>query len=351
MPKYYYELAGAEQKDVFVQLVKENFSQKAADIRETIWDWGLTDNPASATLAGEVILLKKEQEVIGAAYMMPFQIKNGEVTEIGYWTCGISVKQKYRGRGTIIIRYVSPHDILYMGFPFDKILPIYFRRGAGVITKTEQCFCLINVGCWLARKHPKIRPISGILNSGWSVINKALIRNTPKGDFTVHRIEHFNEQFDEFWQRASSKYSTLVIRDSSYLNWRFFQCPLHRYDVLAIFKSDMLAGYVVYRIADINGQKTGIIVDLLVEYGDTHCFEHLLAYARDALKKQQVDIITMMKSIDTTWIESSLRRQGFRFKKPHLAMIAGSQHYKRIKAGFLNTKGWVTFSDSDNDLF
>ena len=76
-------------------------------------------------------------------------------------------------------------------------------------------------------------------------------------------------EWDALFARVAPHYRFLVQRDSSWVNWRYLQCPDVRYGVVAIRKWHRLTGWVVFRIRD--GKL--VIGDALIEPDQAEGFE------------------------------------------------------------------------------
>lgn len=350
MSSYFIEKAGTEQRENFVELVEESFSKEAAQLRDTIWEWGLTENPSGKLAEPHILLLKKEDETLGSSYEMPFRLQLSSGVIGGYWSCGTNTRKKASGRGMILIKHIMADDTVRIGFPYKHILPILIRYGGKIVGETEQVFFLANAGNWLKVKKNSISWLSGIASLGWNGLMIFYRRGHKDKSLQIEELSSFDERFDEFWEKTAPDYDGIMVRDRAFLNWRFFQCPVKQYSVYALTGNGVLQGYVVTDIAEKGGLKFGSITDLFVARGDLKSFDTLLAFAKQHLLEQQVDVIAMMKIVAAQWINNSLKKHGFLFRKPHLKMVVGAKHENMMAASYKSDKAWITFAESDNDI-
>ncbi len=89
-----------------------------------------------------------------------------------------------------------------------------------------------------------------------------------QSDIELRRIERFDDRFDEFERRTSSRFSLVKRRGSDLLNWRFFECPNRSYCVYEAVRGGDLKGAIVLRNekkGDVEGPKveTAVIADLI----------------------------------------------------------------------------------------
>jgi len=91
-------------------------------------------------------------------------------------------------------------------------------------------------------------------------------KKRKKRDHTiaVKRYEDFDSRFDEFWQKIQDYHTASVIRDRSFLSWRFAHVSGREYVILAAESEDRLCGYAVLRCATVRGIEAGIVADLMV---------------------------------------------------------------------------------------
>lgn len=68
--------------------------------------------------------------------------------------------------------------------------------------------------------------------------------------YSIERVTSFDQEFDVFFQRISKDYDLLVKRTSTYLNWRYIQCPDGIYHLYAIRKFGKLVGWSAFILKD-----------------------------------------------------------------------------------------------------
>jgi len=92
-------------------------------------------------------------------------------------------------------------------------------------------------------------------------------RDTNIDNIEVAEVIEFENDFDEFWLRASRKYRNMVVHDSKYLNWRFLKCPTRRYTTFKATIEGKLVGYIVATVDEHLSHNCRIvfIVDLMVD--------------------------------------------------------------------------------------
>jgi L-amino acid N-acyltransferase YncA len=80
----------------------------------------------------------------------------------------------------------------------------------------------------------------------------------------VEVIERFDDGVADLYARCSREWGLSVVRDATYLNWRFVDNPRHEYTILGVREDGDLVGYAVYSGADSPRPNSGLLVDWLV---------------------------------------------------------------------------------------
>jgi ribosomal protein S18 acetylase RimI-like enzyme len=81
----------------------------------------------------------------------------------------------------------------------------------------------------------------------------------------IGEIDSFDSSFAAFWDRVQHRFPVMVVRDPTYLNWRFVDVPMREYKAFAARSEGEIRGFIVLRAAPLGQFSAGLIVDLLVE--------------------------------------------------------------------------------------
>lgn len=92
----------------------------------------------------------------------------------------------------------------------------------------------------------------------------------------VEEVSAFDERVDHLWEKAAAEFPIAVVRDCTYLNWRYVQNPLGSYTILAAMRLDQLVGFAVLGWRDMQSRGAVAIVEFLVEPGDAQAGRALL---------------------------------------------------------------------------
>ncbi|WP_047863797.1 GNAT family N-acetyltransferase [Rubrobacter aplysinae] len=158
-------------------------------------------------------------------------------------------------------------------------------------------------------------PVKAALNAGLAAVDGALARNYAPG-VEVEEIEHFDEPFDEFFEKVAAVIPCVPEKDAAFLRWRYgpgsLQDPVK---VLGVRGHQGLQGYAVLKVAP-SSREDAYILDLTVLPGYRDAARALLRETVHYFRREGVNIIRY-RFIDspTSPRSDSLRRMGFYQRK------------------------------------
>lgn len=190
-------------------------------------------------------------------------------------------------------------------------------------------------------------PVTLLRFSGmdWLLKNRCLPRS-PGSAVTAVPVERFGEEIDQLWQRASAGYDFALVRDSSYLNWRFFDCPTP-YKIWGALRNGQTVGFLVTSAN--RTVPTAEIIDLFTESNDVEAVRALLATGMGGLLNSGVQLIstwTLQGSVQSATHQLLQRALPFRRKK-HLHLAFRILLPQEITLPVSSQKWHFTLGDSD----
>jgi hypothetical protein len=195
-----------------------------------------------------------------------------------------------------------------------------------------------------------VRIAAAALVVGTRPITKVLSRSSLP-NVTINQIESFDDRFDRLWDRCCRDYGVVAVRDSEYLNWRFISRPDALYTVLAASRGRDLIGYIVCRVANIDGAAWGYIVDYLVEDRSMRLFSMLLQHAVSYFA--ETDVKGIVCSVATAPFRSALVRHGFYpvlFRGESYVRVARNDQ-NPILQQYADLRSWfMTMADGDLEM-
>lgn len=283
-----------------IQLFQEVFGKpmgKTENIKH--WKWEYKNNPNDRL---EIILAVDENKIVGHYAVIPVRMKIGNKEYTTSLSLDTMTRRNYRGQGLfptlatelynnigkngIPITYGFPNAFSIRGF-IKKLdwfeisdLPIYIR---------PMNFAL------LFKQFLKTKFLSIIIGTLINFFfNLFLNKKKPPNNIKIERIMKFNKDFDDLWDVNKNMITVGVIRDSRYLNWRYFQKPEDEYVVFTIKNYKKLKGYIILKIEEKFNLKIGLIMDILTDPSCEAYHEYLINHALFFFKKKKVGIISII---------------------------------------------------------
>ena len=363
--------AAAEQyrqtyKHDYLDRLSRDMTAKELDAYRRNWDSKLETLPAEREDDPYVLLLKDETDT---AFEMLCSLPQRVTIEgdIHYAAvgCDWALLPKYRKRGLslpigIRMRTENPRNFGWANATAEGIMRKKLpqpRAGSQRETATDHRRLVPMVKLFdlahLIRgdfSNRLIRIAAAALVAGTRPITNVLGRGSLP-NVTIDRIESFDDRFDRLWDRCCRDYRVVAVRDSEYLNWRFISRPDASYTVLAASRGHDLIGYIVCRVASIDGAAWGYIVDYLVEHRSIRLFSKLLQHAESYFAES--DVKGIVCSVATPPFRNALVRHGF------YPVLFGGESYVRVARNdqnptlqaYSDLKFWfMTMADGDLEM-
>jgi hypothetical protein len=281
--------------------------------------WLSTDNPYGSP---KIVYAedKKTGSVAGFVFALAYKIKIGEKYHRCYMGCFGLTHEDFR-RTSIYGDILKIQDqacltdgVTIYGFP--AIYALYRLQGAGFKTLTHVPLLIRPLDIGALASHQFKRPLLRLgVTCAWTIGANTVLRpygtRASRWGLEIATENDFDESFDTFWETVAPKfdqihihdlpwhtrlwksiapkidqygkppmpksasvpddpggnYPVVIVRDRAFLAWRFRGAEFRHYTILTARSGGELVGYVVLGNSEINGVRTGLIADLLVEDG------------------------------------------------------------------------------------
>jgi GNAT superfamily N-acetyltransferase len=321
------------------------------------YEWKIGHNPYGA---GTIYLEKRDDKIIGSATLTPkpFLVhgKSVRTVEIG----DTFTHPEYRRQGVFTIcagscvEYALHNGIqVIYGTPNSNSLPGYEKKlGFSQLQKVQlRCFTKVYrffpilMKCFI-----KVCLIRNLNNQ------KALLKRLCRQWFTsrpirfkqhtykIVELKELPDQVDGLW--GDCRFAFYVVRDSNYLNWRYFQNP-DAYTVFAAIEQKKYRGYLILKYS--SDDRTATICDFITHNDDPEIFKDLLEQAEACIKSKKVSYAQVYCPRYSPYAEV-LKQYGYlddssKRDKP-IIIYTGTQAGKELLKEYNKTH--FTLSDCDN---
>ena len=158
----------------------------------------------------------------------------------------------------------------------------------------------------------------------------------------MEKVDEFDNQFDKFWQKVSSLYAIVGVRNRNYLTWRYLRNPTRAYTIYRAKQNGEMRGYIVLRKVELLNFNSAAIVDLLAldEVTVTALVERGIQHSR----QEETDLLAFMVPRSHPY-DKVLRERGF-LPSPKTFQFMVYFHSRRE---ILNSPGkwYVNWGDTD----
>ncbi len=220
-----------------------------------------------------VLLALEQNRIVGMLGLIPTEINLHHQVVAGAWLSNLLVIPEYRTKGVGLKLMWAAHN-LDLGAIFDLGSSTQLQR----VLRALQYELLDDLPRWVAvcDHHAMIQllqdanPDSPNLEiEHWVVGDRPDARVETHGslDVTIKPLQdHFDEEWDRFWNERIASRQIGTNRDASYMNWRYVDHPMYRYECrLARHPSTgEILGAVVFRIEQIKNRNDKVL--RLVEF-------------------------------------------------------------------------------------
>lgn len=112
---------------------------------------------------------------------------------------------------------------------------------------------------------PNANAIKGHLKIGWTVFSNLTFYKkhiNAKTNFEGEQIFEFTDDHGAFATKISMNNNFSVLKNSDFLNWRYFERPDKEYIIYEIRSNGVLSGFIVLKYFDANNYKKLHILDI-----------------------------------------------------------------------------------------
>lgn len=326
----------SEDVPQILELVRTVYDENSYEKAVQKFKWQYEQNPKNTSQGPIILVLEDGGKIIGSIGAFAQELKLGDGYYPAYWVGDYMVHPDFRrlSYGLNVAKEIVNQPGLLMGFPTKKTLNIWERAGALPFAEISE--------------YSKIIKYSKKLKYIYRVLDSLLSKNT--NGIQIEEIKWFDERFDRSWKKMSRDYKAIQVRDSAFLNWRFFQCPHLKYRAFAAVKNNEILGYIVIRDEIYKWDHIGHIVDILFDVSKSDVLSILMNAAIAALRRAGCNTIKMVVSSSHKILTDMLQQRSFsvcRKKDSIFNNTANAQESSIIK----NSANWhLTGADSDEEF-
>ena len=256
-----------EERDegAFIDFYSQHIGRERLEQR---FRWLYRGNPHGAALTW--VAFAHDGAMVGCTSIFPRRMWMRDRETLGSHGGDALVASDYRRRGIA----KALHDLslsemraagirLIYGFPVPKNLGAFLKIGAHSPGRFELLrFQLSSAPLveQLGLGPTATRALGRLVDVPVRARAKRMLESGPAPVGRLEPVEAFGSGHDEVWAQARGGFGICCVRDSAYLNWRYFENPARAHEALDYVRDGELRGYAVVEFVD----DRCIVFDLMV---------------------------------------------------------------------------------------
>jgi hypothetical protein len=324
-----------EFKDAVVALW--GFDKGSAYVRNkrAIWDWQYSENPCAGNLSKGMAVID-DGEVVAFLGIMPVMLKYGDRVVEAHWTLDGVMDPRLRGKGYGFKAYdagVKAGEQYSMGIGMNDITEHLLKKSGCIGNDEVEQYVYSNKSGGLKDAAKKAIQQLTVL--------KHLAGRPSVKDLTVRVIAAADmpKDVDTLWASVMGGYDKIVVRDYSYMHWKYGRHPLANYRLVVVERGKELAGVGVFR----KGKTRSWLVDYLGPADDL-AVKFLIAktFKHECSRSEFLQCISSDKQMGTALEQVGIRRYKEKERFYVYSAIEGDEDYE---------KNWfIMGGESDGDI-
>jgi hypothetical protein len=290
------------------------------------WYWKFTgSNPAGHSF---IWVAEHKDHLVGHFAAVPYRLKVFDEELTASHTIGALVDRKFQNRGLLkfvgekLMEELAANNIHYTwGFPnrlahkFENVILKYNDLVEFDLWKLEKANIVATV------PNPAIRPVT-----------------------------EFDARFDNLWEICSPDYPVAVVRNRTYLNWRYLKRPDWHYYPFALYEDELLKGYIILKLYREEETLRGHIVDIFGRRDDKATFSALIERATRFFITEGVDEATVLFWGNPV-VEEVFTEVGFHREKVNQPLILRLNTDHKYRDKIRNKSHWYFTMGDSTEIF
>lgn len=340
------------ENDIFDFQAKA-WPHRSPDLIPARWRWMFLDSARRLGLEPRIWLHRDGGRVVGHMGSIPVRVKLGPDERSTAWLVDTMVLQEYRPQAIGSRLMVDAHEDIPFALSLgqsQEMRQIQLRLGWRQVAPLQVAQLLVHPENVLKGKLPAPAAWAAGIGLRASSTVRELVREPSR--LEARTIGRFGRTHDALWSAAARDLTCAVVRDASYLNWKYVDQPGQAFLRLEIADGGEIQGVAVWMFREPDrdyAYRRGFLVDLVAPLSAPSLLQQVLRTACDAARAQGVDSLVCMHT--DARVTGALRSLGFRLRQPQRFLLVdpGPLEGAALQR-VLSAESWfVTQGDSDID--
>lgn len=317
------------------------------------WRWMFVESARRLGVQPRVWVCRDGERIVAHNGAIPVKLKVGAEERLTAWLVETMVLEEYRSQALGSRLMVEAHAAVPFALSLgqtEQMRQIQFQLGWVQVAPLRTAQLLIRPERVLKSKLPA--PMAQAASWGLRISDAArgLRRSGRRAE--VRSIDRFDERHDRLWEAMARDVGCAVVRDASYLNWKYVDQPGQEFVRLELADGDTVLGVVVlmFRGADAHYRyDRAFLVDLVAPLSGGQLLADLVAVARERAMQGGADALVCHHT--DRRLGRALRQAGFLSRAPERFLLVRPGELDGDASRLLvDADAWVaTHGDSDID--
>ena len=331
---------------------REGYPTRREDWVEPRWRWMFLDSATRLGVEPMVWMYRAKTGIVAHQGAIAVKLRAGNREFVTGWFVETMVLEAYRGRavGPMVVKKALEDLPLNLSLgQTPEMRALQFALGWVEVSPLSSFAYALNPAAVVEGKvAPLLKPLAA--TALWGRQRWRTVRATS--DLEVGEVDRFGVEHDRLWARVAPRFACAVVRDASYLNWKYVAQPGQTFRRLEIRRGEDIVAVVVVTTRDQEpgyAYRRGFIVDVVVDPGDRPAVHGALRAACDSLQRAGADLAWC--DVINPALESELEACGFLRREATRWLLVSTAGADAAAAAVLRDPGaWlVTAGDSDID--
>ncbi len=317
------------------------------------WQWAFVASAQRLGLAPRVWLYRDGERLVGHMGAIAVRLKMGAEVRETAWLVDTMVLESHRDKAVGSHLMVQAREDLPFALSLGQtaqMRDILVRLGWTQVTPLQTAQLLIRPERVLKGKLPA--PAAWAAGLGLRATSAVRDMLRERATTQVREVARFDERHDRLWARASRDITCAVVRDASFLNWKYVDQPGQQFLRLELVQGDEVRAVVVLMFREPDAAyryRRGFIVDLVAPLSDDALLHDALRQAVEAAAARGADALLCLHAHPS--LTAALRAAGFTMRPPErfLVVDAGTLPPEARALVASGDHWFLTQSDSDID--
>jgi hypothetical protein len=322
------------------------------------WRWMFVQSASRLGVEPIVWVYRKDGGIVAHQGAMPVRIKVGSRELVARWFVETMALEPVRntGIGSMLVRKALedlPFNIS-LG-QTEQMRALQFALGWKEIRRLSRFVFLTSTTSDFRGRLPRGLSELAAFAAG-SLHLSLLAARTLRGrrTFRCERVNRFGDDHDRLWRSVSNDLDCSVVRDASYLNWKYIDRPGANFVCLHLKRDDEIVALAVLAVrspSDVYADTRGLIVDIVAPPSQSGVTAAMLAESLGTLRELGAKLVVCYAA--GAWLERALARFGFlRTEEAHHFLVADGGMPPDLVSRLRSPDAWyLTAGDSDLDAY